>query len=135
MGPGDVTSRKAPADTTPPVLFDREDCDLFARYPKKVPWTPEYVSLADQGRFKDIRERLKKLADWLSGQTRIEVRVRPFTSLYQANGRSPSEIWCCVYPAAVPNKSYALQVAFIVSARGTELCICLGAGQASGLLT
>lgn len=130
MGPGDVTSREAPADTTLPVLFDREDCDLFARYPKKVPWTPEYVSLADQGRFKDIRERLKKLADWLAGQTRIEVRVRPFTSLYQANGRSPSEIWCCVYPAAAPNKSYALQVAFIVSARGAELCICLGAGQA-----
>ena len=121
---------EGPADTAPAVRFDRQDCDLFARYPKKVPWSADNVTPADQQRFKDIRERLKELAAWLAGETRIDVPVKPFTSLYQANGLSPSEIWCCVYPAQVPNKSYALQVAFIISARGAELCICLGAGQA-----
>jgi KAP family P-loop domain len=54
---------------------------------------------------------------------------QPFTSLYQANGRTTSHIWCCVYPSAVPNKSYALQAALIISAHGAEVCVCLGAGR------
>jgi hypothetical protein len=105
MGPGDVAT----------VRFDREDCALFARYPKKVRWTPDNVSPVDQARFKDIWERLKQLVGWVAGQTRIDVPVRPFTSLYQANGLSQADIWCCLYPAEVPNKSFALQVAFIIS--------------------
>jgi hypothetical protein len=71
---------QGPADTAPTVSFDREDCAVFARYPKRVPWTPDNVSLADQERFKDIWERLKQLVGWLAGQTGIDVPVRAFTS-------------------------------------------------------
>ena len=46
-----------------------------------------------------------------------------------ANGRSHKQIWCCVFPTSAPNKSYALQVALIISAGGAELCLCLGAGR------
>src|SRR5262249_1191773 len=50
------------------------------------------------------------------------------TSHPTPNGRSPKEIWTCVYPAAVLNKSYGLQAALILSERGGEFCFCLGAG-------
>jgi 5-methylcytosine-specific restriction protein B len=41
----------------------------------------------------------------------------------------PRDLWCCVYPQAVLNKSYALQVTLIISAAGPEVCLCLGAGE------
>ena len=44
------------------------------------------------------------------------------------NGRSPKEIWCCVYPATISNKSYGLQIALIISERGAEVCFCEGSG-------
>ncbi|MEV4625530.1 AAA family ATPase [Micromonospora sp. NPDC049523] len=40
----------------------------------------------------------------------------------------PLDMWCCVYPGDASNKSYALQVALIISADGAELCLCLGSG-------
>lgn len=52
---------EGPAETAPAVRFNREDCELFARYPKKVPWSADNVSPADQQRFKDVRDRLKEL--------------------------------------------------------------------------
>ena len=78
---------------------------------------------------KSIRDRLKQLAEWLTEGVQVDIPLRPFTSLYQANGSTQKIIWCCVYPADVPNKSYALQVALIISATGAELCLCLGAGR------
>jgi MoxR-like ATPase len=52
-------------------------------------------------------------------------------SLYAASGRTQPNIWSCIFPAAVVNKSYALQVALIISERGAEICVCLGAGRSS----
>ena len=76
-----------------------------------------------------IRDRLKLLSGQLRASAKIGISLKAFTSLYQANGKTVSHIWCCVYPAAVPNKSYALQAALIISAYGAEACICLGAGR------
>src|SRR5262249_22690463 len=50
------------------------------------------------------------------------------TSLATPNGRSPRDIWCCLYPVNVSNKSYGLQVALLISQLGAEVCFCLGAG-------
>jgi hypothetical protein len=54
--------------------------------------------------------------------------VKANTSLYTPNGRSPKEIWSCVYPSSLSNKSYGLQIALIVSERGAEVCFCQGSG-------
>jgi MoxR-like ATPase len=111
------------------VLFNRADCELFERYPKPVHWDSDNVSPEEQALFKSIRDRLKQLAEWLAQGAQVGIPLRPFTSLYQANGSTQKIIWCCVYPAEIPNKSYALQVALIISATGAELCLCLGAGR------
>jgi MoxR-like ATPase len=113
----------------PPVQFSREDCELLERYPKPVHWDSENVSPEDQAVFKSIKDRLKQLAEWLAESVQVGIPLRPFTSVHQPNGRTPKIIWCCVYPADIPNKSYALQVALIISATGAELCLCLGAGR------
>jgi MoxR-like ATPase len=119
----------APSVSPPPVRFGLEDCKLFERYANPVHWNKENVSAPDQALFKSIRDRLKELAAWLASNTPVDVPLHAYTSLYQANGRSQRDIWCCVYPAGVPNKSYALQVALIISAAGAEVCLCLGASQ------
>jgi hypothetical protein len=111
------------------VQFARDDCTIFDRYPKSVPWNAKNVSPEDQTQFISVRGRLKLLSGQLRASTQIGISLKAFTSLYQANGKTVSHIWCCVYPAAVSNKSYALQAALIISAYGAEACICLGAGR------
>src|SRR5208283_4330447 len=94
-----------------PVSFSRSDCEVFQRYPHKVPYKDEFVSIDDQQIFRSIWQRMKGLASDLAGSTRL---VPDLPSM-----------------KVVPNKSYALQVALIVSARGAELCVCLGAGTST----
>jgi MoxR-like ATPase len=116
----------------PDVRFTRDDCALFGRYPKSVPWKDDYVDPADQSRFRSIWERLKRLAEWLALEVdNIYPPMKWLASRYQANGRSQADIWCCIFPSSVVNKSYALQVALIISADGAEVCLCLGAGRSA----
>lgn len=117
--------------TSPDVRFSRVDCQVFERYPKSVPWRDEYVDPVDQDLFKGIWKRLARLADWLSKGARIDVSLQPAISRYQANGHTQKDIWCCIYPAIVPHKSYALQVALIISSSGAEVCLCVGAGRST----
>ncbi|WP_062435108.1 AAA family ATPase [Herbidospora daliensis] len=111
------------------VSFFEEDTRIFERYSQPVRWNNDAVPQDDQKYFKGIWERLKILSSWLQENAAIDLDMRATTSGYQANATTAREIWCCIYPAEVPNKSYALQVALIISARGAEICICLGAGN------
>ena len=109
------------------LRFDSNDCAALGRYPNSVAWNE--VSEPDRDRFKRIRSKLKILATELASARAVAVPLRGGVSLATPNGRSPREIWSCVYPASVPNKSYGLQVALIVSARGAEVCFCMGKGD------
>jgi MoxR-like ATPase len=113
----------------PAFAFSAEDCAIFDRYPQKVPFKEENVPAGDKAHFKSIWERLKGLATWLAVSADVDVPLRAEASSYSQNGWSQTDLWSCVYPESAPNKSYALQVAIIISARGAELCLCLGAGQ------
>ena len=108
------------------VSFQIEDCEVFKKYPGGVSW--KQVSQADQGLFKNVWAKLKELAKNLAGSATAPVPLKTDTSHYVPNGRSPKEIWCCVYPSAISNKSYGLQVAAIISERGAEVCFCMGSG-------
>lgn len=103
-----ITSPSESPIAPPSVGFSREDCAIFERYSRPLHWDDENVRPEDQARFKSIRNRLKSLAAWLASSARMDIRLKDFTSLYQANGFSQRIIWCCVYPADVLNKSYAL---------------------------
>ncbi|MDB6025613.1 MAG: hypothetical protein JWM68_1836 [Verrucomicrobiales bacterium] len=105
--------------------FRAEDCEVFQRY-QASSW--KEVSNEDKGRFKSIWTRLKSLSESFATESPISVGLKAETSHYVPNGRSPKEIWCCVYPESVLNKSYALQVALIIYEKGAELCFCLGSG-------
>ncbi|HKG39446.1 MAG TPA: AAA family ATPase [Conexibacter sp.] len=110
------------------VSFEDQDFALFERYPRKVPFKEPYVPDVDKARFRDLRERLRLLVTSVAEEAAVGVPLRSHASSYSQNGRSQTDLWACVYPAAVPNKSYGLQVAIIISATGAELCLCLGAG-------
>ncbi|MEU8361059.1 AAA family ATPase [Nonomuraea sp. NPDC048882] len=120
---------RSPKKTAIDVRFDHSDCSLFVRYQDANKWTSEYPPSPDREHYKDIWNRLKELASWLSENTEIDVPLKPFTSQYQANATIQKDIWCCIFPIAASNKSYGLQVALIISGAGAEICICMGAGR------
>lgn len=110
------------------MLFTREDCQLLERYKTSVPWGQ--ANEQDKSAIKAIRERLKSLAKNVADEYVGSIDVKPFASHPNPSGRTPRELWCCIFPASVPNKSYALQIAMIVSGQGVEICFCMGAGSA-----
>jgi hypothetical protein len=110
----------------PSVSFSAEDCTVFTRYPNSVSWKD--VTQADQETFKNIWGKLKTLSQRLAENPEAPIPLKADTSHYVPNGRSPGEIWCCVYPLAISNKSYGLQIALIISERGAEVCFCQGSG-------
>ncbi|MGB8167316.1 MAG: EVE domain-containing protein, partial [Chthoniobacteraceae bacterium] len=126
--PGDDKPGPSPEtpDRNPGITFSTEDCAVFARYPNSVSWKD--VLQADQGLFKSVWAKLKELSQHLVVSPFAAIPLKADTSHYVPNGRSPKEIWCCVYPAVISNKSYGLQIAVIISARGAELCFCMGSG-------
>ena len=112
--------------TNPSLVFSAEDCAVFERYPNSASWKD--VPLADQEIFKGVWVKLKALSEKLAESPAALIQLKANTSLYTPNGRSPKEIWSCVYPLAISNKSYGLQVALIISERGAEVCFCQGSG-------
>lgn len=111
----------------PDVSFSKEDCEVFARYPNSVSWGE--VQEKDQVLFKSIRSRLKALSEFLVANVTMPMPMQAETSHPTPNGRSPKEIWCCLFPSSVGNKSYSLQIALIISERGAEVCFCRGSGS------
>jgi hypothetical protein len=114
------------AVTSRPPSFSAEDCAVFARYPNSASWKD--VAKADQEIFKNVWSKLKLLSQQLAESPTAPILLKAETSHYVPNGRSPKEIWSCVYPATISNKSYGLQIALIISERGAEVCFCQGSG-------
>jgi len=77
---------------------------------------------------RDVRSRLRAIVTRATDVTRTEHVMNAFVSTLNPNGRTPEDMWGCIYPGSAPNKSYSLQVALIISADGAELCLCLGSG-------
>lgn len=116
-----------PAEPKPEIIFTKEDCELFSKYPTSRNWTE--VSSKDQEHFTRLKNSLFSIASDLAQTFPGSVKMEPFASVKNPNGRSPRDLWCCIYPSSVSNKSVALQFALILSSRGAEICFCLGAGE------
>ena len=112
--------------TNPSPLFSAEDCAVFGRHPNGASWKD--VPQDDREIFKNVWSKLKSLSQQLAESSAAPLPLKAETSHYVPNGRSPKEIWSCVYPLAISNKSYSLQIALIISERGAEVCFCEGAG-------
>ena len=108
--------------------FTKNDCSILQRYQRSVSWNE--VPDDDKEKIKSIRARLKSLATKAQENYSGDIEVKAFASHPTPNGRSPKELWCCIYPKKVENKSFGLQVALIAMANGFEICFCLGAGSA-----
>ncbi|WP_292534221.1 AAA family ATPase [Methylocystis sp.] len=108
--------------------FDQNDFELFNRYASSIPFGD--VLPADRERFKSIRDKLKGIARSAAESYSGGVEMKEYASLFSPNGRSATELWCCIFPAAARNKSFGLQFALILNARGAEFCCCFGAGSA-----
>lgn len=109
------------------MLITKEDCQLLARYQESKPWNDAEES--DRNAIKDLWNRLKNVAIEGSRRYSGSTKVKEFSSHPTPNGRTPKELWSCVYPKTVPNKSYGLQVALIVWGQGAEICFCLSSGS------
>ena len=121
-----MTASPSMSDAESPA-FSEADSAVFDQTEAGAAWTD--LNSADQERFRSIRGRLKQLAQRLvAPATRAAVPMVPFVSTLNPNGRVPGELWSCVFPQAVGNKSYALQVAVIINSTGAEISCCLGAG-------
>lgn len=126
-----LVSHEATDEGAPSFAFGTADCALFSKYPEKIPFRDDSVPPEDKAKFKDIWTRLKGIAGWLADTADVGVPLASEVSHYAQNGRSQTDLWSCAYPKSVPNKSYGLQVAIIISASGAELCFCLGAGRST----
>ena len=109
------------------MRFTPEDCQLLARYQESKPWND--AEERDRIAIKDLWNRLKAVAIEGARQYSGSTNVKEFASHPTPNGRTPKELWCCIYPKAVPNKSYGLQMALIIWGPGVEICFCLGSGS------
>lgn len=108
------------------MQFTAQDCQLLARFQESMPWNN--AAEIDRNAIKDLWNRLKQVAIQAAKKYSGSTEVKEFSSHPTPNGRTPKELWCCIYPKAVPNKSYGLQVALIVWGPGIEICFCLGSG-------
>jgi|GEM_PF-1244428 len=108
------------------ISFEPTEFALFSRYPSSKPFGD--VAEMDKALFKTIRQKLKTIAETTASSFSSTLSMEAHASLYSPNGRSATDLWCCIYPAAVPNKSFGLQFALILNQHGAEFCCCLGAG-------
>lgn len=109
------------------MQISSEDCRLLARYQESKPRND--ADEIDRESIKGLRNSLKGIAAEAARRFAGTTKIIEFASHPTPNGRTPKELWCCIYPKAVPNKSYGLQVALIVWGPGIEICFCLGSGS------
>jgi hypothetical protein len=113
------------------LRFSREDCELFIRFEAgDVPLSA--VSPNDKGRLKELRRKQKRLAERVASHLSDAVPFQADVSQWNLHGNVSRDLWFCAYPAAAEHKAYALQIAFILSPRGAEICFCLGSGTGQG---
>jgi hypothetical protein len=110
------------------VKFTAKDCATLDQVPTRVLWNTLAPSVDEAMR--EVRDKLTSLFRAASERYQGTVALQPFVSILNPNGRTPPDYWGCLYPRAVANKSYGLQIALIVSNKGAELCFCVGAGTA-----
>jgi AAA domain (dynein-related subfamily) len=116
-----------PSSSGAPISFSAADCALFERFQGAEKITTGQATDEERAHLKELRARLKAMATQVAERLGKEGWV-PEASLWNVHNHIGPDLWCCVYPAGAGDKAYALQIAFIVSPRGGELCFCLGSG-------
>ena len=104
----------------------RADCELLARYGNaRVRWAR--VDVVSKRQLVSLRDRIKALLREVSERDAVGIPMKTFVAPLHQHGQLSQDYWGCLYPAAVTNKSFGLQLAVIVSDAGAELCCCMGA--------
>ena len=103
-----------------------EDFEVLATHQTAQPWD----ELSDDVRaaYGRLRDKLDLYAARLADGLGRSVKLKPFVSHGNPNGRNPLYQWCCVYPESVANKSYGFQLAIIVKPDYIEYGFCSGSG-------
>ena len=116
----------------PRVSFlTRADCELLGRYGEaRVRWSR--VDAASKRQLTALRDRVKALVTLVADLSSGDLSFAKFVVAAHPHDRVPGDYWGCIYPAVVPNKTFGLQLAVIVSAAGAELCFCMGTGRREG---
>jgi 5-methylcytosine-specific restriction enzyme B len=114
----------------PAPAFSPGDCELFVeREAPKRAWAE--VSDEEKALAANLTERLRYAAELAAEPLAEEIEVEIAASHFHLRGSAQRDLWACVYPTGAGHKSYALQVALIISRHGAEICCCLGSGNSS----
>jgi hypothetical protein len=124
---GENAPNQSGGGVQPSVSFTAADCTLFERFQGSEKVTTGEATDEERAHLKELRARLKLMASQVAQRLGQEGLV-PEASLWNVHNHIGPDLWCCVFPAEAGDKAYALQIAFIVSPRGGELCFCLGSG-------
>src|SRR5262245_22725443 len=100
------------------AAFSDADRRVFTSFQPGSSWTS--IPPDTQERLRSIRRRLKVLSAQLAVAVSPRLQMSSIVSTLNPNGRAPQDLWCCVFPQQVPNKSFALQFAVILSGDGAE---------------
>lgn len=115
-------------DTSRPIQFTKADCAIFGDVPAKTKSNALDPKL--RAALQNLWARLKRLAQSSAALHTKEMAWEPFWSHWAPSGYpTRKSLWCCIFPAEALNKSFGLQMAFIISPTGVELCFCMGAGE------
>lgn len=93
----------------PSMRFTPDDSQLLARYQESKPWNDAEESVRNA--IKDLWNHLKNVAIEAARRYSRSTKVKEFSSHPTPNGRTQKELWSCVYPKVVQNKSYGLHIA------------------------
>ncbi|MFO0606373.1 MAG: hypothetical protein U0324_24595 [Polyangiales bacterium] len=111
-----------------PVAFTKADCELFGKVPEKT--MSDDLPPTIYAALQNLWGRLKRLAKNSAARHAKEMAWKPFCANWSGSGRpARKNLWSCIFPAEALNKSFGLQMAFIISPAGVELCFCMGAGR------
>ena len=104
------------------------ELDALARHADQKNWG--LVPEADKRLIRQLWTEAKECSTFLVQELDLVGEVRPHTSHPTPNGRSPADIWGCVYPLAASNKSFAFQLFFLFAPGWVEYGFAAGAGEA-----
>src|SRR5690349_2038011 len=114
------------------VSFNQSDCETLDKYPSNTNF--RNVAQVDNSHFREIRTKLKTLAEEGVSAYSGSVVMKDFVSILSPSGRAPNILWNCIHPEFIPNskeklnKSFGLQVALVIRSDGAELTFCFGSG-------
>lgn len=103
------------------------ELDALSRHSDSKLWRE--VPVGDAHLIATLWEKVRACGESLATSLSLSGETKGVASAYQVSGRAARDLWACVIPLATVNKSFALQLFFIVTPNWVEYGFARGAGS------